>query len=496
MLKKSLKSLAAALITGLFGLVLLEVLFRAFLLVWPPIYQALYDDKNKQYLYIVGESTAEGVQYQTKINPAILVSYQFNDSLNRKPIEIIPLALSGRNIDYHYFTLFSELLLRPHKNGLVLVYSGVNDAFKNGPASYDFYRWRLFQHSVILSKLSYLFGNNSNCPQKYEYRYHQLIHLAKQHHFKIVLSQLVGNVSGYDPEIFADDALLKTENAATLHSGKQAFFQNNFKTADSIFTALGNLISYDQAHLIYFRGKCKYEMEQYDSACILLNYACEIQGYLGFSHWKNAIIERVANEEKITVAHTYDRFADSSEHRLVGYNLINDAHHPNLKGYCIMADEISRQVSKLYGDKIINNISPEIIATRFKFDDDFCRGVYYRLIEWFIFECVETQEREIRLSRLKFYLDKYEQLGSSDSIIIVWKMLIGVLENNRDLFVENLHAMNALQNKDKVALLHRLQVAFIDKPDYRNELRAIILKWPMNSESDKQTRNDVLAQLP
>ncbi|MDB5283431.1 MAG: hypothetical protein JWO06_2506 [Bacteroidota bacterium] len=478
----------------LFGFAAIELVFRLIQFGWPPLYQLFFDDKNKLYVYMVGESTAEGVQYQDKISPAKLVAYQFGDSLAGKPIEIISVTKSGPPLEFHYFRLFFELLFRPHKNGLVLVYSGINEATGNTNPTPDFEFWKIIQHSIVLSKLYYMYRPHNNCPQKFEYRYHQLMRLSKQHHYTMVVSQLVGNIGNYDPEVTREDDLMLPENREALHIGKRLFSTGKFKEADSIFEGLGAKFSSEQAHLLYFRGRCKYEQGQYDSAAIFLNRAPEIHSYIGFARWKNKIIEQVAAEENIPVAHVFNRLMDSSEHQLLGYNLINDAHHPNLKGYCLMADEISQEVSKLYGDKIKRVLTPEIVEEHFKFDDKFYASVYYRLVEWFIFECVETQERDLRMARLKFYLAKYEGLDPKNNILFLWKAIIAVLENNQQSFLENFNRLE--QSNEKESLLNRLRAAFEDKPGFRTELKSIVEKWQLNNAGDIKLQKDFVAQLP
>jgi hypothetical protein len=491
--KKGLKIVSGTLLVVVLGLLALELFFRLFIWAWPPVYQSLFDNKNKFYVYMVGESTAEGVQYSDKISPAILVSYQFNDSLQGKPIEIIPITRSGQPLEYHYFHLFTEILLRPHKNALILFYSGINEAMNQIPPTEDLSFWKFCQHSVILSKLYFMYKPYHNCPEKYEYRYHQVINLAKQHGYKIVISQLVGNFM-YDPETGTGDGIMNAKNLPQLHFAKRLFNEGDFNGADSIFVGLARKLPAEDAHLLYWIGKCRLEEEKYDSAEAYLSRGPEINIYIGFARWKNAIIERVCKEEQVPVAHVFNRFLDSSEHRILGYNLINDAHHPNLKGYCIMGDELSREVSKLYSENIKKQLTPESVAEHFGFDDEFYSRVYFRLTEWFIFEVCETQEREIRLARLKYYKTKYEQLKPHDEVIILWNMLIAVLSNNQKSFKEIINSPAFHENKDK--LLLRLQGAFQDKPGYAQELKNIMSQWEWDNENDNGLSKEFLSQLP
>ncbi|MDB5281727.1 MAG: hypothetical protein JWO06_802, partial [Bacteroidota bacterium] len=162
-------------------LVFLESGFRFIEYCWPPVYQLLFDD-GKQYLYVLGESTSLGVPYLAKISPAQMLSYQFNDSLQGKPIQTITLAMEGHNIEYNYFKFYFELLMRPHKNGLVFMYSGINENINNTP-DVDFDNWKWMQHSIVLSKMRYIHNTGENGPGRYEFRYHQIVQLAKRRGF-------------------------------------------------------------------------------------------------------------------------------------------------------------------------------------------------------------------------------------------------------------------------------------------------------------------------
>lgn len=488
-MKRILKGAIVLAIVPLVLLLALEIIFRFLEVAWPPIYQTIFDDKNKYYIYMLGESTSEGVQYQEKISPAILVSYQFHDSLKGKSIEIISLAQSAQTIEFNYFKFYFELLFRPHKNGLVLLYSGINEN-TNNVADNEFKAWERIQHSVVLSKLCYMADRYPNSPAKYEYRYHQTIGLAKKHGYKMVISQLVGNFAEYEPEIFKTDDLMQPGKIEILHAAKKEFNEGRYDSAEILYRYLADSLNYEHAFLLYHIGRCKFAKGEYDSAAVYLRRAPEINIYIGYADWKNKIIAKVASEEHIPVAPTCDRFIDSSEHGLIGYNLINDAHHPNLKGYSIMANLLTKEVSELYSEPIKRQpLTPDNIAHDFKFDSTFYSGVYFRLTEWFIFEVFETQEREIRLSRLKFYLNKFESYAPGDEISVLWHLIVALQEKNEKDFFTWLHRMSTCQRKKE--LLERFQAVFKIK-QYDAEVVETIKSWKPANASEAKMVDELL----
>lgn len=178
----------------------------------------------------------------------------------------------------------------------------------------------------------------------------------------------------------------------------------------------------------------------------------------------------------------FDRFRDSSEHGLVGYNLINDAHHPNLQGYCIMANELSKQVSNLYNEPIRFALSPEDVAARFRFDNEFYGGTYFKLIEWFIYASLQTEDRSLRLDRIRLYMRKYAEYKKEDSNLMLWRLVVTILENDRNAFFAELHTVKSSGKSEEI--LDRFYSAFENEP-FHSTIKTIIASWKWDNEQQK-----------
>lgn len=491
MFRTASRLIIASVVLPVTGLVLLEFFFRSLPLWWQPVYQKLFDSPQRMYIYVLGESTAEGVQYQEKISPAVLVTYQFNDSLQGKPVEIIELAKSGTTIEYNYFQFYFETLFRPRQNALVIIYSGINEGTGN---VYDrgFESWKQWQKSVVLSKLYYMFGSYSNSPQKYRFRYREIIELAKEHKYKTVLSQLVGNVADYDPEVFENDDLLRPGYLEAFIRAESIYRNGGSADADSCYRNLYSKLQQPHPFLIYRIAHCKRRELQFDSARLYFSQLPEMCGYVGYAAWKNKILEEVSRQPDVALAHTFDRFVDSSENGLVGYNLINDAHHPNILGYCIMSRELAKEVSKLYRENIKRNISEEIIKKHFGFDKEFEAGVYFKLIEWFIYETFETQMRMQRLSRLEYYMLKYGELKRSTESVLVWKLLVSILEKNGHSFAEAVRNIDVADKRQMV--LERIRGGFAGSP-YKEQIKAAVRQFNLKNRELESFVREMETQL-
>ncbi len=490
-LKKLLKTVAASLGIVLLVFIGVEIFVRLTAIVWCPVYQKLFDHPDKLYIYALGESTSLGVQYDEKISPAILVAEQFKNRIKQKEIEIIQLAESGQTAEYMYFRFYFHLLLKPHKNGLVLIYSGINEGIEN-TKSYNFDAWKLVQHSIVLSKLAHVTGIFVNNAERFEYRYRQTCWLASKHNFKIVLSQLVGNVREFPPNVPDNDGLLEKENYRVFRNAKALYDRCEYKSAEKEYEELNKNFLHKHPYLLFQIAQCKFKTGNSDSAAAILKVIPEINNYLGFAEWKNKIIEKVANEEHAAVAKIFDRFCDSSENHILGYDLINDAHHPNLKGYCIMANAFCDEISRLYSEPKPPEFKPNDISKRFAFTNAFYSNVYYKLVEWYIYNLFNTEVRDERINRLRFYLHLYEGLNPDDELIVLWNLIVCILEKDKLQFAKQLHRFNACERKKE--LLNRWQRAFQNER-YVLQIKKIIEPWIPENANERKWKEELLSAL-
>lgn len=263
-------------------LLVLELFFRLMEFGWSPIYKRWIDDDRYTYIYVLGESTSEGVQYQDKISPALLVSFAFNDTINARPTRIINLAYSGTNASYAYYQYYFSLLFKPHRHALVLIYSGINEGIENNEDP-GFENWQTLQHSIALSKMAFMWNWTGNSPARYEYRYRQIVQLAKRHQHKIILSQLVGNCRDFDPGLSSGSTLLAGEAFKTLEGAKELFKQGCYAEADSAFQLLLTQHPADETYLLFHIAQCCLKMEQSERAAAILNSLQEKNNYLGYT---------------------------------------------------------------------------------------------------------------------------------------------------------------------------------------------------------------------
>ncbi len=468
----------------------LEAIFRVTEAMWPYVYKHFIDDKNVHYVYILGESTSQGVQYSEKLNPAMMAVHSLGGKIQGRNVQFINLALSGHEINYHYFTFYFELLFRPHTKGTVFIYSGINECYLRDGAPADGL-WALVQKSIVASKLCYVFGFFENSPDRFRFRYSQICQLAKRNEYKILASQIVGNITGYDPEVQDGDPLFSLSNADLFNQMRQNMLRRNYQLALNNCNVLQHKVHALNAYLSYSKGKCYYQMDIPDSAEYYFSEATENHFYIGYSAWKNKIIEQVCKEEAAELVKTYDVFSDSSDHKLIGYNLINDAHHPNLKGYCLMANEVAKCLSAVYGLDIVKPINSENVSQDFELDSAFYAGVYFKLAEWFLFEVFETKVRENRIDRLRLYIQTYRSIAPNDKSPFLWEILLAIAENNPREFIKCARLIHET-NREK-EFLGRFQNTFNSARFW--EVRVTLSNWTFEHNEDEKLRKVWLSNL-
>lgn len=204
---------------------------------------ALSNDDNKFYIYAVGASTMGGFPFPAQNNIPNTVKRAFEGNINDREIKIIKNGDLGGDLTNQYYNLFWELSLNPPKNGIVFIYSGINENTcdsKLGNATYPL--WRCLYSSLTFSSINTYISNKginkiaSNVPiisdifmdfytntyDKYEFFLERIIKLAKKNNLPVVISTLTANRSGFKPfpELHIEDDLHKKAEETILQIKK------------------------------------------------------------------------------------------------------------------------------------------------------------------------------------------------------------------------------------------------------------------------------------
>lgn len=420
MIKKLLKFILSFFI----GCILVEIIVVSFFGIWKPIYQRFLDD-DSFYIYVLGESTTLGFPFEDKVSPVSLLNFQFNDTLIGKKVEVVEIAQLGRDARYNYLQFYFISKITPHNNALVFLYSGINENINHNQCLRGERLW-IDSHILFLTScvdyLSYqasilyylIFGNRDmhNCSILYEFYLDEIHKIALDNGWPVFTSQLVGNISDWDPPVQSDDNLLLTANRSN---------QDNLESKTSIDCSCDYLhsnICKNPSLLLYLQARCKLAIGELDSAKMYFDLLHESNSYTGYANWKNQIIESISKKNGSICLPFYQRLADSSANGIIGNNFIWDAHHPNIKGYVILGRLLAEAVSEKYNYPLKRVINDSIVINNFDLDNVFWSDVYKQSTEWYIWECFQTKYRLQRLERLKELLFTFKQLSSTDNMIV------------------------------------------------------------------------------
>lgn len=387
----------------------IEVFFCYFLpLFWKINSKIHAGEMNKNIcIYTVGESTAFGQPYGPKISFPEIVKYMFNGKINNKEIRIINFARRGSSFEEQYWKLFKELSVKPKLTGVVFVYAGINDISTVGKgldkAGFCF---RTLYKSLVYSKFAFI--KHKKSIYSYEYNLERVIKLAQSYGLKIVISNLIGNFTEFAPK--NNQIFESKDNRALFNKAEEYVLKGDLDKAQNVYEQLINLNHKTVlSPVYYFLGKI-YEAKG-DYAIARNNYYLAADtGSVRLqkpTSKQNEIIKMAGIEYKAGFVDALSIFEENSKNGLIGYNLCGDAHHPNLKGYILLAKGFARELGDIYGNKPERtDLSEKEVTEHFNFTDDDIFYVYTHNLKWLLAETSGDIYRKESIERARYYLEQ------------------------------------------------------------------------------------------
>ena len=410
--------------------------------LWKYVYQQFSDDVI--CVYVIGGSTALGQPYHSKISFPKIILYLFNEEINGKKIKIINLAEAGQPLEYGYWKLFQELFLRPPREGILLIYSGIND-FIRDTKGYPLTVWKILQESILLSKIHWwwrCFAPEENLLSKYEYQLEKTIRLAFYYDIKPIVSTLICNFAEFLPfeDFNNSDSQIDIPLFVNLFKiGKEYEVQNGIEEAFTIYEEMPAMINAPPAMFYYRLGKYFEHCKDYERAreCYLLSMR-----FQSFSlSFQNDTIRKVAKRNDVGLVDSAEIFEQASPNKLVGYNLFIDQEHPNLKGYQLIADGFAKEIEKIMNvRKLFMHTSEEDIFNHFDFDERDLFYVYISNVYAFTYYmCQAINLPDGKIKRAEYYLKQAEALFPHDPQILLGRLMVAVAKKEKSDVMDLLH---------------------------------------------------------
>lgn len=382
-----------------------EVGVRAGVLAWTCVYPVFVRPSTFP-MYVVGESTAHGEPYMPKISFPRVVSRMLGDQVRGRPIELVDLSRPGSNVEEQYWRLYRELSLRPRRDGLVLIYAGINDgtgAYRPTPFS------GLAERSLILSRVGYLVRSRTPRPSPldFEERMALLLRLARARGLPVVISTLAGNVRDFSPQLMTPPQPGGERHRAYFEARRQENLGRWLRAAEA-YEKLDR--ESRDAGLLHRAAVCRLKLGQRDLAARLFRTAVDLGGTKRPTTEQNDAIRRLARDHGAALADSSAALDAASPLGLAGDELFVDAHHPNLRGVALIARAFADQAARTLGVPVTRReLSEADLREEFGFTEEDERMVYSSRFLWFCGEAYVQTDKEDALRAARRYLDLAEK---------------------------------------------------------------------------------------
>jgi tetratricopeptide (TPR) repeat protein len=413
--------LAAVLLASLW----VELGLRGAALLWRAAYRSRPGPAALP-VYVVGESTAYGEPFAPKISFPKILSLMFAGSLRGRPLEIVNLAKPGSDTESQYWLLLRELALRPRRDGLLLVYAGINETYVDTPPGLAM-RWAY--KSLLLSRLFYLWREHrgGQAGLDYEHRLARILALARRAGYPAVVSTLTGNLRDFQPDLAQEIVQDPVRNAAyqeALRDESLGRWQQAAELYRRLATGRGRYPG-----MIHARARCLLRLGQAQTAKKLFQQAADLGGSKRPTSEQDQAIRRQALLAGAALADTRALFEASAEQGVPGYDLFMDAHHPNLRGYLLLAESFARPVSIAMGTPVRRErISEAELRRETGFSQSDQRSVYSSRFLWFCGEAYHRVDPSDALRSARRYLDLAE---AGASPLPAFRFLLALVARDR-----------------------------------------------------------------
>ncbi len=438
-MKKSIYYVASVILVLLFSVVLAEIILQTI----PVVYRNLPDKTGgKQYVYILGESSAAGEPYQDKIDFYKIFAYITGNKIDEKKIEFIRIASGGERLYVQFWKYFIYKYTHPFRKGIVFLYGGKND-WDNGENQNSFSK---FLHYNVFYIFKDVFFKNKN----FTYDYERLLLFAKKFGDDIFVSTISGNYAGFMPELSYNNKKFSkdfNEIDSDILTGKYEKALNNLTYLLSCNDDISKAWIFYRIGKIYeFTGKNKQANDNFIKA---VDFTDDSRPTL----YQNKVIKYLADKYNAGVADIYDKLYNSGE--VIGFNFYIDNQHPNLKTYIMTARLFADAVSKKHKIRIErNNITEEEVLKYFSFEKNDMYKAYRHSLDVTLVHSKENDNANIYVfDKVEEYLKQIGLLNPYDEkrkeiIMNFYTMMFEALKGNKEKVAEIFKSSNLI-NQDK-----------------------------------------------
>lgn len=351
----------------------------------------LSPDRRAFTLYAVGGSTTEGQPFTGRVSFPLLAGAMLSDGDQSPTIVVRNLAVGGETIFFQWRRLRRAVAYR-RGPGAVLIYAGVEPGGPRPEEHSDgqtrLGRWlerRVIVRSFVLtdllawSRLSWL-RRDAYSMSLYDFYLRQAAQAARDNGLTPVLSTVVSNMADMEPNFMMDEQTDPDEPRVA--AGRRLEKAGRWRQAIAHYQAAAAAPEPLRPYLLYRIAKCWQALCRYDAAREFYWQAAEADTKSRFwrpSRAQNDVVRRAAVESGALLADSAALFERSAPHGLLGRGLFSDFHHPNLRGYALMARAFAEALGPALGTRPRGSDWDENeLRRRFRLDDEYMVNVWLR----------------------------------------------------------------------------------------------------------------------
>lgn len=374
-------------------------------------------------IYYFGGSTMVGEPWDPSLSIPKLVDYMLDSKVQGREARYVNIAQDGQdfkfNLDRLRIILKKKRIFHP---SLCFIYSGHNEFVKfhgvcrlgkirvNNIGAINF----IFNNSLvareIVGKIIHGTGLKANIwtleiderdlfdqplfeknkyketIETYKAQITDAIKLFHRYNVPCIISTVAGNYADWEPNrsIWSANDADKEEYKKLMSSGREAQDQGKFDKAISYYLeALSLCENFAETH--YRLGKCYELQKDYAKAWEHYNKAVDYDGMpLRAMEEQNDFIRKLRENNIVFTVDSVEYLRKNTEHGIIGFNLMMDAHHPNLSGYILISHLIAEKINKIFhGTKKTRSITEQEAKRVFNIDNSKMFEVFISRGRWF-----------------------------------------------------------------------------------------------------------------
>lgn len=366
-------------------------------------------------IYYFGDSTMVGYPYAYSLSIPKIVSYMLDYKVRDKDIHYINMAECGEDFQYALERLKLVLKKKDINNpSLCVIYSRHNEFLKYHDM-YGFGYLRSNNNQIIeyITKYSHLaraivnrivpkyhleiderkffdyppyaISNNQGTIDRYKAEIIEAIELLHKYNVPCVISTVAGNYADWEPNrsVFRGNDADKVEFKQLMDSGNKAQIREMFAEAIAYYLkALSLCDSFAETH--YRLGKCYEILGDYEKTWQEYQKAVNDDGLpIRATEEQNNFIKTIPEDNIMFTVDAVKYLRENTGHGIIGFNLMIDGHHPNIKGYILISQLIAEKIKQIFHEtKQIRLLSEEETKDKFSIDQSKMFEIYISCGRW------------------------------------------------------------------------------------------------------------------